>query len=308
MYLCMGQQGDNDLLHLSHSVTLKPPLRLLLSHYYYGRHDLDALMARFKIPLDMFADSGAYSAFSLGDPPIDPDVYIAWVKRWKHLFSAAAGPDVIGDAESSMRDTLRMREELPDLPVLPVFHVGEDFSRLEAILRLPKMDYMALGGMVPYTKRLAVLKPWLDRCFAIIPPAVRVHGFGMTSMPILRAYPWYSVDSSSWAAAFKFAHVILFDRKKGKLVSIDRTDFKSVLSNTPLLAEYGMRPEQIKRSRCDREIVVVSLVASWRRLEEWITERHHRQFHVHLVTAPGNASPESISNGLNAVGRLQGKA
>jgi hypothetical protein len=44
---------------------------------------------------------------------------------------------------------------------------------------------------------------WLDRCMDYITddkgkPLVRFHGFGVTAVPLMLRYPWYSVDSTSW--------------------------------------------------------------------------------------------------------------
>ncbi len=45
---------------------------------------------------------------------------------------------------------------------------------------------------------------WLDRlweehlCDSSGNPRVRVHGFGLTSLPLMKRYPWFSVDSSTW--------------------------------------------------------------------------------------------------------------
>ena len=134
---------------------LSRPLRLLLSYHYYKDQNLDTLLSVFAdlgVPLDVFADSGAWSAWSVGEP-VDARAYVDWVHKWRHHFSAVSGPDVIGDAEATTKAIEAMRAEVTGLPVLPVFHVGEDWSYLEHWAAREDVDYLAFGGMVPYTRR-----------------------------------------------------------------------------------------------------------------------------------------------------------
>src|SRR5574337_698161 len=45
---------------------------------------------------------------------------------------------------------------------------------------------------------------WLDRMWerhltdGSGRPKLKVHGFGLTSLPLMKRYPWFSVDSSTW--------------------------------------------------------------------------------------------------------------
>ena len=56
--------------------------------------------------------------------------------------------------------------------------------------------------MVPISSPM--LKVWLDRIWGkyLTNPdgsaKLKVHGFGLISVPLMARYPWYSVDSSSW--------------------------------------------------------------------------------------------------------------
>src|SRR5690606_1202174 len=83
---------------------------------------------------------------------------------------------------------------------LPCFHFGEDEQYLEHYI--DNYEYITLGGMVPHSNRENKL--WLDRIWGKYltnpdgSPKLKVHGFGMTSLPLMRRYPWHSVDSSSW--------------------------------------------------------------------------------------------------------------
>jgi hypothetical protein len=96
---------------------------------------------------------------------------------------------------------------------LPCFHAGEDERYLEYYIE--KYPYITLGGMVgTSTKQLAV---WLDRIWERYlvdgagRPKCKVHGFGITSIPIMNNYPWYSCDSSSWIQSAAFGTIITPD-------------------------------------------------------------------------------------------------
>jgi hypothetical protein len=201
---------------LGKTTKLKRPLRILLSWHYYRDDDIDALLDEcfgdLNVELDVFADSGAFSAFTVGKA-IDPVEYASWVNRYAHRFSAAAGPDVIGDPAETYRATVEMKKTVTAIPVLPTFHVGEDWDWLDKCCQLS--DHIALGGMVPYTRRRKLLGAWLTKAFGKIPEHVKVHGFGLTTWPLLLAFPWYSVDSSSWTAGFRYAALQRSTRRAG---------------------------------------------------------------------------------------------
>jgi hypothetical protein len=73
-------------------------------------------------------------------------------------------------------------------------------------------SYIGLGGLVGIPGPLR--RVWLDRVFTLITdeagkPLVKTHGFGMTSIPLIFRYPWYSVDSTSWIKVSQFGGVYL---------------------------------------------------------------------------------------------------
>jgi len=74
-------------------------LRILLSYHYFGREDLDALLAKhFTEPYpEIFLDSGAFSAKTQG-VTINIQDYIAFVKRNQHRLTTYSVLDVIGSA------------------------------------------------------------------------------------------------------------------------------------------------------------------------------------------------------------------
>lgn len=159
-----------------------------------------------------FLDSGAYSAWSRGTA-IDIDEYVAFIKANIEHIEVYASLDVIPGkpgpsgattaereeaAEQSWRNYLYMRSE--DLDPLPVYHYGEDMKHLDRMLDYG-CDYIGIGGLVSIPGPLR--RAWLDRVFKRLTtadglPIVKTHGFGMTAIPLVFRYPWYSIDSTTW--------------------------------------------------------------------------------------------------------------
>ena len=60
---------------------------------------------------------------------------------------------------------------------------------------------------------------WLDRIWGDHltnsdgTPKIKVHGFGLTAIPLMERYPWYSVDSSSWVQVSSNGSIMLPNRK-----------------------------------------------------------------------------------------------
>ena len=52
-------------------------------------------------------------------------------------------------------------------------------------------------------------------------PRLKVHGFGITAIPIMERYPWWSVDSSSWIQSAAFGSIITPD--KGTIFVSDKS-------------------------------------------------------------------------------------
>lgn len=150
------------------------------------------------LPIKIFLDSGAFSAFSQ-EVTIDIKEYIEFIKKYEDKLEVYANLDVIGDPAATFRNQITM--ERAGLRPLPTFHYGEDVSWLKKYLA-KGYEYIALGGMVPISN--TDLLPWLDETFVNHltdskgMPIVKVHGFGMTSFRLMLRYPWYSVDSTSW--------------------------------------------------------------------------------------------------------------
>lgn len=177
-----------------------------LTSYFYFKEKKD--LEKFK-DFRVFIDSGAFSAFTRGIT-IDIDEYCNWIKAndWITQYSVL---DCIGDAEGTLKNQKYM-EEMGTNPI-PCFHANEDLKYLEYYCE--NYDYISLGGLVFYSRDRKTLIRILDEMFSIVKKywPKKIHGFGMTGIPILERYPFYSVDSTSWLGGTKRSEVITFDYK-----------------------------------------------------------------------------------------------
>jgi hypothetical protein len=179
-------------------------------HYVSKQRYVDAMRVN---DAKVFLDSGAFSAFTLG-VDIDLSTYCEYIKRNIDLWRVEDGVvmasvlDGIGDPLKTWQNQMAM-EQLGAKP-LPCFHAGEDERYLEYYVQ--NYEYITLGGMVgSSTKQLCI---WLDRMWERYltdgsgRPRLKVHGFGITAVPIMERYPWYSVDSSSWIQSAAFGSIV----------------------------------------------------------------------------------------------------
>lgn len=152
-------------------------------------------------------DSGAYSAWTKR-VAIDLRSYIEFIKKHRRIVSSYVSLDVIpgqdgrrpDDREqinAAARASYRNLQIMKDagLTPIPVFHQDEDFDWLELMVDAGE----TFIGLSPFRRRSPSQKMhWLDRCFDIIGPNIRVHAFGVTDPVLVLRYPFFSCDSTTW--------------------------------------------------------------------------------------------------------------
>lgn len=176
-------------------------------------------------------DSGAFSAW-WRDQPLRLADYIGWVHRYGSRFEAVVALDVIPGRSGRMSHRVRdydhaarhsyenfaaMRKE--GIDAIPVFHQGEDWKWLDLLIG-ERVPYVGISPFLkaPTTQIIA----WLDKVFTRITdengrPFVKTHGFGLSLTTVIQRYPWYSLDSTSWAVHSGFGYVIIPRVISGKL-------------------------------------------------------------------------------------------
>lgn len=199
-----------------------------------------------------FLDSGAFSAWSRGTK-IDLDEYCEFIRANIDLLDVYASLDVIPGAPGRAATTTERNEAAEQswqnylymvkdgLSPLPVYHYGEDQRFLDRMLA-HGCDYIGIGGLVgiPGPSRRA----WLDGVFTHITdaqgmPIVKTHGFGMTAVPLIFRYPWYSIDSTTWIKITASGSVYLPAMRDGDFVFDEVPMTVSVSNRNPRQAEGG---------------------------------------------------------------------
>lgn len=244
-------------------------MNLLWSYAYARRATIDTFLDN--LPWSSFrflADSGAHSARTLG-LTLDTDLYGAWLKRWHPYFTAYANLDVIYGPRATWENQQRL--EAQGLSPMPVFHTGEPWSYLAKYLEAG-YTYIALGKLLgtPWPR----LAPWLAQAFRMAEGTAVFHGFGMTHKQGVRDFPWYSVDSSSWAAPYRYGHLTLFDRNNGTWSDVRLRNRESVIANRRLLEDYGVDLSTLSRTGYHRSTVGRLSAAAYVMWGEWAAERH----------------------------------
>jgi len=224
--------------------------RELINLFKYNRlhsyfHLLETKGKIMKNKVDLFLDSGAFSAWSQGSY-IDIQEYINFIKEHQDVISVYANLDVIRDPEATWKNQRIM--EKAGLNPLPVFHYGEDIKWLKRYLNRGHKG-IAIGGMV--TKERSHLYDFLDGiflnhiCDSEGFPTVRVHGFGLTSLRLMFRYPWYSVDSTSWVVTGRMGSIYVPRFRGGEWI-YDEDSWKiAVSSRSPNTKEAGKHIETL---------------------------------------------------------------
>lgn len=186
---------------------------VLVSYFQMGGKEKDWLRMKeengFK---NMMLDSGAYSAWRM-HKPVDLDNYIEFLLRNGKYFSAYVALDDCRrnkevSGKVSKRNYIRMRKA--GLNPLPVWHLGEN----PEILRFynDNTDYIGVGGIAGQSrvgKLCSLVKNNVKK-------GTKVHLFGVANREDLLAYPYYSLDSTSWYRNSIYKNFVVFSNGKLK--------------------------------------------------------------------------------------------
>jgi hypothetical protein len=194
--------------------------RLAVKYHLESYHYISRQSFVDKIRADkatVFLDSGAFSAFTKG-VKVDIRAYCKYIQANSDIIKNIDGNvcasvlDAIGDAQGTYENQMTM-EKLGVRP-LPCFHYNEDTRYLDWYVK--KYDHITIGGMVPISTPQLI--HWLDRIWekhltdGAGRPLLKVHAFGVTSPVLMKRYPWYSVDSSSWVQLAAMGNLLIQEK------------------------------------------------------------------------------------------------
>jgi hypothetical protein len=225
-------------------------------------------------------DSGAFTAWN-GGHELELQSYIDFIQEYRDLFTVYVAQDVIMDWKASRENTEEMERQ--GLKPIPVYHAGSPLKEFDRIME--RYDYFALGGMAfwPAAKRRAIMLDWWKRIEERNYEG-RVHGFAVTSMELMRTFPWYSVDSSTWTQPFRWGSLTLFNGGIIKQVKVNNR--RAMFRQEHLLRRYGYDIARLisdNRSRERRQELACISLMNWMDCEDWITERRGSQFRMYFA-------------------------
>jgi len=186
-------------------------------------------------------DSGAFTA-QKKKKTIDIDKYAKYVIKHGDEYAGCFNLDAIGQGKDEQIAKSKQDARPDELIIttaeqsylnweylrkkgantIPVYHIGTDEKWLRKYL--DQTDYIGLGAIanLDTNQRLVGLdvlwkKYFLDKKGV---PKVKVHGLGLTAIPIMLRYPWYSVDSFTPVISAVWGSVLL-PRYKDKFQYLD---------------------------------------------------------------------------------------
>lgn len=177
----------------------------------------------------LLLDSGAYSAW-VQKSPIDIKEYISFIKRNEKWLWNYVSLDVIPGSFDAKRELSHVEEAAKQsyknhqimkdagLRPIPVHHGGEDIKDLEKLLKDGE-EYIGVSPFKDWTYGRQAR--WLDDIFNVITdkngyPFVKVHGFGVTQNELIRRYPWYTIDSTTWRMTPAYGQILIPLERKGR--------------------------------------------------------------------------------------------
>ncbi|QGJ93537.1 queuine tRNA-ribosyltransferase [Arthrobacter phage Mufasa8] len=231
--------------------------------------------AKFTPPF-LHLDSGAFTAWSRGKQVAITD-YADWAieqnGRSPHI--EAVNLDVIPgefgrtstpeERKAGMRQSLRNADYLRSrgISIAEVFHQDEPLSFLDELLdRLPEGGLLCISPRndKPLPSKLAWQKHVLSHLMKRYTPATlpRMHGLAVTSAAMLREFPYYSGDSSTWCAPVSFGRFVDTNGSTNTIAGrLTPTRVGRADTNTHEAIAYALRLGLSNLQRLERDITTL---------------------------------------------------
>lgn len=219
--------------------------------YFFNKRMKEALDVHLQHKTGLLMDSSAFTFFGLARKnPAGLDIpklrqetielYVDYVKANSKKWDFYVNFDYEKNAETVY--TIQKQLESQGIRPVPVYHGDRDVSYLE---RYCKEGYKLIG--ISMAVKRPSWKGWcyyFDQVFNVAAKyGTKLHGFAVTSLTHMFRYPWYSVDSSSWAKISAFGKIIYADMVRGVMGQVHVSDRQSFHP-----ASYNRLPLSVKKS------------------------------------------------------------
>jgi len=200
------------------------------------------------------------------------DDYIEFIHKYKDQLMGYVNLDIIYNAEQSYDNQKYM--ESNGLRPIPVFHYGEDFKWLKKYVE--EYDYIGIGGVAGGVTMQQFVNTLGDKSFEIVEeinPDIKIHGFAVTSLNLMKRYNWWSCDSTTWLKHAAYGNVMVprynakkeeFDYNRTPIV-VSVSDRSKILgskiphyTNLPNKEETERIQEYFKIAEVDEEKLLTS--------------------------------------------------
>lgn len=183
-------------------------------------------------------DSGGFTARTKGQEISIKD-YVDYINKKQILYAFNLDTN---DIEQSLEHQ-RILDVYTDAIILPIYHHDEYYHPKHRELidyYVEKYPWIGVGGLVRSPLKPEEKLEMLDYVFSKTGDKVRVHGLGVTDIPLLLRYPWYSTDSSSWLSSAR--HGRFFSIKDSR-EAFWRKETKGYIENTKIEIEAYQKLE-----------------------------------------------------------------
>ena len=258
----------------------------LLSWHANSEEDIEGYVQGQAAGRESFGiiDSGAFTVWNKGGV-INIDDYGDKLLQFLQHFDVAANLDVIpGKQGMAAKDLTReitddaARQSWANYLILtdkmkangidgnrimPIYHQGESIDWLKRMVD-HGCDYIGISPSNDYATGQRAL--WLDDVYEYLnklPKLPRTHGYAVTSPVLMRQYPWFSVDSSSWiqlggygCVSTPFGIVLLSERESvmGRPDSMDGRNWSPEMKEKIIayFNKYNLDLDGLKKSYYER--------------------------------------------------------
>jgi len=209
--------------------------------------DFDDYLTKVK-DVNLIIDSGAFSAWTLGKE-IKREEYLTFIKMMLERYKGKLNDVVVVNLDKipgtfGQKPTDAQREESAQIGMdnfhyflangiktIPVYHQHEDIKWLKLMEK--ETDYIGISPANDCSTKVRMV--FMDTVYSYLKDRVKTHSFGGISASILKRYPLYSGDSSSWGAYFRWGNGCL-SRGTKKPIGNEALEYKTGIEIAELKA------------------------------------------------------------------------
>jgi len=190
-----------------HWEIFKEPMNVLLSFAYVGADTTEILTDYRQMAGSIILDSGAWSV-AQGTINFSVEKFISYIKMNGHLFDRYFNLDTDFSDHGFLNNIVnQIMMERAGLKPVPVVHNLFD-KEIDHYVQSGKYDYIALGS--------SQTTNYDDLAYAVYRIKkgnmdIKIHWFGGSKFTWLCQLPIASCDTTSWATAGKFGHIVYWN-------------------------------------------------------------------------------------------------